>query len=685
MKGKFFMVLVVSLLVLGLTYPTVTFGALYDNFQKKTINPAKWGNYELVREIRDGKLYSKVTAYGTRVANNLNFKDPNSINYIEADVTVYEIKDQFDKTNENIYTHPNACLTGFFYNDGTASGPGSYKGEVQASLWIRKFRGLATIGWKIFKITNENGTSWISLAQADFPIKFSLKKTYKLSILFEPDQKRFTFTVDGTSLTWISTDENINTPNIPWKAIRTDVGFTSNAENFSGSITATFDNVIAKDNYGNIIVNDDFSSPMIDPQNWSSFEIVRETSGGKLWSELRSENQNIGNILSFKNPETINDFQAKVTLHEFQNPNGSNARARLGAYFYNDSGGSSSIGDVWAEVSIGGRGENPIAYWSVSRKNDEAGNSWTTLSYGTFPINVQLGEVYTLFLGWDSTKIIMKCNEFVETYTPTNSIYPPFDKTKGLTTRISPPSSPSLYSAFISATFDDVVVNELAQPVDGEWVLDISGKDKGGAVIKFMGYKFEGYGFTLGLRRPFLITGNYDINIKGMITGNITLKEYDSGDIIGTSNFTGKIDKNRTKLSLKILEGPITTNGVRMPDDPEIPEDWTVKISGGVKGTIDPFTIQSYEEDNQIIKRVYTISGEGEVEEHGEILTFQIEGYFILTQKNMAYGFYEVFGDGIDYDSGIFSGKITLPSGKFNFRGESEEGFKFSLLGTKKN
>lgn len=672
MKGKLFMVLIVSLLVLGLTYPTITFGALYDNFQKKTIDPLKWGSYELVREIRDEKLYSKVTAYGARVTNNLNFNNPNSINYIEADVTVYEIKDQYDKTNENIFTHPSACLTGFFYNDGTAGGPGSYMGEIQASLRISKLRGKTNIAWSVHRSTNDSGTAWTPLAQGDFPNKFSLKKTYKLSILFEPNLKRFTFTVDGTSLTWTS-QHTINPPNIPWKAIRTDVWFPPNAENLSGSVTATFDNVIAKDNDGNIIVNDDFSSSMINPEDWKNFEIVRETSGGKLWSELRSENQNLGNTLSFKNPETINDFQAKVIVHEFQNPNGSNARARLGAYFYNDTGGSSSIGDVWAEVSIGGRGGTPVASWSVSRKNDEAGNSWTSLKSGVFPINVQLGEVYTLFLGWDSTKIIMKCNEFVETYTPITPIYPPFDKTKALSTRISPPTQPSLYSAFISATFDDVVVNELAQPVDGEWVLDISGRDKGGAVIKFMGYKFEGYGFTLGLRRPFLITGN------------ITLKEYDSGEIIDTNNFTGKIDKNRTKLSLKILETPITINGVRMPEDPEIPEDWTVKISDGVKGTIDPFTIQSYEENNQIIKRVYIISGEGEAVEHGEILIFQIEGYFILTQKNMAYGIYEVFGDGIDYDSGIFSGKITLPSGKFNFRGESDEGFKFSLLGAKKN
>lgn len=151
MKGKLFMVLIV--LVLGLIYPTITFGALYDNFQKKTIDPLKWGSYELVREIRDGKLYSKVTAYGTRVTNNLNFNNPNSINYIEADVTVYEIKDQFDKTNENKFTHPSACLTGFFYNDGTASGPGSYMGEIQAFLWIRKLRGKTNIAWSVQRIT----------------------------------------------------------------------------------------------------------------------------------------------------------------------------------------------------------------------------------------------------------------------------------------------------------------------------------------------------------------------------------------------------------------------------------------------------------------------------------------------------------------------------------------------------
>ena len=677
MRSKIFIGLLMSLLVLVLVYPTISFGALYDNFQKKTIDPLKWGSYELVREIRDGKLVSKVTAYGSRIKNELNFKNPTSISYIEAEVTINYVKGNLGSTGSDNYSLPYAGITGFFYNDGSAAGPGSFKGEVQGLIYIGPFNNKLWVYWHVVKITNDAGTTWETLGWEWFPEPVSLNKPYKLSILFDSNSKTFTFKVGSTIRTWTSMD-TISPSNIPWKVIRTDVRFIGTGTNLYGTVSATFDNVIAKDGSGNVIVNDDFSSPWINPDHWSNYEIVREVSGGKFWSELRSESQNLWNTLPFKNPEPINDFQAKVSVYEFQNPNGANTRARLGAYFYNDTGGSNSIGDVWAEVAIGGRRETPVAFWSVSRKNDQAGNSWTTLYSGVFPITVQLGEVYTLFLGWDGTKIIMKCNEFVESYTPTSSIYPPFDKTKALQTRISPPTTPSSYSTFISAAFDDVIVNELAQPVDGEWLVDISGTDKGGAVIKFTGYQFEGYGLTLDMGL-FKITGNYDINLKGAISGNFTIYDYESGDILDTGNLTGKIDKNRTKLSFNIVNGPVA-KGVRLPDDPEIPDEWTVKVSGGAKGVIDPFTIEPFEEDSQILRRVFLISGSGNIEGVGDI---NIEGLLFLTQKSIAYGFYEVSGD--TYDKGTLSGKITLPSGKFNFSAVSEEGFRYTLTGNKKD
>jgi hypothetical protein len=62
--------------------------SLYDDFSGASINKDKWKQGELVREIKGGELVSKATAYGSRVINNLDFSNPASIAYIEADVMI---------------------------------------------------------------------------------------------------------------------------------------------------------------------------------------------------------------------------------------------------------------------------------------------------------------------------------------------------------------------------------------------------------------------------------------------------------------------------------------------------------------------------------------------------------------------------------------------------------------------
>ena len=361
------------LVILGgsLTHPVSSIASLYDDFKGPGIDPKKWTAYEFVREIQNGKLVSRTAAYASRVTNSLNFKDPVSISYIEADVAVSSIEGDLGSSGIQNYSSPNARITGFFYNDGSASGPGSYKGEVQGAIRIAPYNGQFWVYWNIWKSADDQGTNWPTLAWGSFPNPVSLNTTYKLSIQFDPNSKTFTFNKPGeTPISWTSTD-TIHPSNIPWKVIGTDIFFTGTGTALSGKISATFDNVTAKDGSGNVVMNDDFSSPAIDPNKWDTYELVRDIENGQFISELRSVNGDLQNNLSFENPDQIDNFQAKAALINFDNPDGAITRARLGGYFYNDTGpGSGRIGDVWAEVSLGGTGSVPSVYWLVSRSND---------------------------------------------------------------------------------------------------------------------------------------------------------------------------------------------------------------------------------------------------------------------------------------------------------------------------
>jgi hypothetical protein len=307
MKHKFLSALVLSLLIgvaFNLPYAmSQGQGMLHDDFKKITIDPLKWDNWEVVREIQqfqtvkggplDGKLVSKVTAYGSKINNWLNFKNPNSINYIEADVTVNSIADKY-KTEEN-HVIPRARLVGRFYNDGSsAASSGDLTGDVQGAIAVRKYKGKLEVHWGVVKFSDPAGEIYETLGEGTLLVPAALKKTYRLSIQFDPGSMTFTFGVTaakGKSFVTLTapftTGDTFNAPGGPWKAIGTQVWFAPLASSLSGSISATFDNVLAGTAPGDVLVTEDFSISPLAATKWNTQEFVREAPKGKLRSELR--------------------------------------------------------------------------------------------------------------------------------------------------------------------------------------------------------------------------------------------------------------------------------------------------------------------------------------------------------------------------------------------------------------
>jgi len=203
--------------------------------------------------------------------------------------------------------------------------------------------------------------------------------------------------------------------------------------------------------------------------------------------------------------------------------------------------------------------------------------------------------------------------------------------------------------------------------IDGSWIFEISGMDKGGAALWFMGNTLYGYGISLG-RGMFEMDGSYDIDSKGSINGTYTLYDFESLLEVGNGNITGKAGKKVTKLNLEMNtanEEPLSIKmkGGRFSEEPVMPNSVMARITGSRAGTIAPLKIEPSQFDSDIYPHLFKISGPGIILEIGQT---EMEGCFFVTQKKKIYGIYQ-FG-GIESELGAFSGKLNPASAILNLK-----------------
>lgn len=184
----------------------------------------------------------------------------------------------------------------------------------------------------------------------------------------------------------------------------------------------------------------------------------------------------MSNNIGFKNPESITEFQAKVTLQDYIN-NNVDTTARIGGTFFNDTGNpnSGSQGDVYAQVYIrtGILGQAPYAAWVVLRFREPLSSGpYDVLGYGTFPLPINLNQAYTLYIKWSGKQFIFKCDEYAVSYTPPvppESISLPNYPSRTLSTSIGTLTPYANFNGSIKAAFDDLIVSGVDQltPVGG--------------------------------------------------------------------------------------------------------------------------------------------------------------------------------------------------------------------------
>jgi len=156
--------------------------------------------------------------------------------------------------------------------------------------------------------------------------------------------------------------------------------------------------------------------------------------------------------------------------------------------------------------------------------------------------------------------------------------------------------------------------------LDDGWVFTIFAADNGGATFWFDqdGSSFDGYGISLNLGM-FRIQGSYSVDAKGVISGMYLINDFGSQEL-GSGNITGSVELDATKLTLKLnrLNGDRLFNmsGIRLLGEPDIPANWTVKISGDVKGNFSSLTFGPFQDPvcGGDCAHIFKVSGTGSLE-----------------------------------------------------------------------
>ena len=147
------LVLIVPLLLLGFAGAGQAQLVLYDDFNKKPIDPAKWSgsegsfgplapNTETARKLAGKQLEIDLTHWGRtdsntgnagNQSNRLGVTNPGPITTIQADVTVKKASVVGCAANTTS-SRARAQILGGFFNDGTSGGPGDRTGDILAGM-----------------------------------------------------------------------------------------------------------------------------------------------------------------------------------------------------------------------------------------------------------------------------------------------------------------------------------------------------------------------------------------------------------------------------------------------------------------------------------------------------------------------------------------------------------------------
>lgn len=189
---------------------------LYDDFNVKPINPAKWTgsegsagaaapNTESARKIAGQQLEIDLTLWGRtdsntgnagNQSNRLAVTDPVPVTTIQADVTVKSAKVVGCAANTTS-TRARATVQGGFFNDGTSPGAGDRTGDIIASF--QAHRDTITgdqLAAFITRCTNANCSTFAVPASFTFIASWVQGVANTMSVQWDKPNKQFIYTLN---------------------------------------------------------------------------------------------------------------------------------------------------------------------------------------------------------------------------------------------------------------------------------------------------------------------------------------------------------------------------------------------------------------------------------------------------------------------------------------------------------
>jgi hypothetical protein len=189
---------------------------LYDDFNVKPINPAKWSgsegsagpaapNTESARKLAGKKLSISLTLWGRtdsntgnagNQSNRLSVTNPVPVTTIQADVTVKSAKVVGCAANTTS-TRARAQVLGAFFNDGTSSGPGDRTGDIIGSF--QSHRDTLTgdqIAAFISHCTNAACSSTTTVSSVTFTASWVQGVANTMNVQWNQPNHQFTYTLN---------------------------------------------------------------------------------------------------------------------------------------------------------------------------------------------------------------------------------------------------------------------------------------------------------------------------------------------------------------------------------------------------------------------------------------------------------------------------------------------------------
>jgi hypothetical protein len=443
--------------------------ALFDNFSETYIDGNKWEQREYVIEVAGGKLVSKLgnrspgmgaERYPGLFRNFLRFRNSNSINSIQCDITIIETK-----LDSALNARSFARIAGQFYNINDSGGQ---TGDIAFEIMIgdRGNNGIEAF-WEASQIISDNGTDWTEVANGTLigPGVLQYGMPYTVKLAYDGNQK-FTFSVAQISDSYSGPKRKRAAVN-DGKQLATCIDAIHGSNN--GFVHAEFDNV--QINEGSELY-DDFSSSPIQMTKWIDTEFIRDITNGYLRSGIIGYGSTASNSTAMAEG-SARYFEAKAFIDgSSQFSPGAFGIARIQGYYYNDSRGPGSgqaynryEGDVFVQLQLRYNSDNSLsANAYVDRCNDSDEISYSNIFTHNFSVPILPNKYYVLAISFIGKKLILSCNGETAEYVITTPMYPAYGEHRLLRSRARLESGET---GFLKVRFGDIYIGNGVKPSSG--------------------------------------------------------------------------------------------------------------------------------------------------------------------------------------------------------------------------